>query len=144
MTRAILIASLVSAAAACGPTEGEYCDDQIQCGSGMICAHTHECLAADEVHAVTIRWTIAHDAPNATACTGIAEMNVGYERTDDPTDRIVFAPVDCAAGSFPNDKWPVRYDLAYVTAIGAGNSTAGREPIPPDPNADVTVDVLHP
>jgi hypothetical protein len=52
--------------------------------------------------------------------------------------------VTCSAGSFPNDKWPLRYDVAYVAAFGAGHGTEGRATIPPDPNADVTVDLPHP
>ncbi|HTJ44235.1 MAG TPA: hypothetical protein VL463_19155 [Kofleriaceae bacterium] len=143
MTRAILIASLLFGAG-CPDSGVNYCDEQSPCGGGDVCAHTHECLAPDQVHAVTIRWTIGRDAPDATACNGISEMNVGYERTDDPSDRLVFSPVTCTAGSFPNDKWPTRYDTAYVAAFGPGHATEGRATIPPDPNADVTVDLPHP
>ncbi len=123
---------------------GAYCNQDFDCSGGDVCAHTHECLAPDQVHSVVIRWTIGGAAPDATTCNGISQLEVGYQIGFDPSTAEVFAPVACAEASFPNDKWPIAFDTAVVIADAPGNQTVQTTPIPADPMADVTVDVAHP
>ena len=133
-------------AAACGGSSNtpSYCDEQNPCGGSDVCARTHECLAPDQVHSVTVHWTIGGQPANATTCTGISQLEVGYVDSGDSTDQVVFSPVSCVEGAFPNDKWPTRYDQAFVTADAPGNSSTSSAAIPSGAAVDVTIDVTHP
>jgi hypothetical protein len=139
--RALVLASLLWVAAGCpGPIhDGQTCSSDADCG-GDVCAHDMQCFPADQVHAVTIRWTINGAPPSAATCAGISLFEVGYRIGFDDTTRVFYNPVPCAAGSFPNDKWPIAYDTALVAA----NAGIFDRPIPPVASADVTVDVVAP
>ena len=141
----LAIPSAIVWLAACGaPSDGSYCTMDVECSGGNVCAHTHECLPPGQVHSVTIHWTIGGLAPNATSCAGIDHLDVGYENSSDATDQVLFSPVMCNEGEFPNDKWPTRYDIADVAAYASGVANTGQAAIPSDPTVDVTVDVTHP
>ena len=142
MKRAALVLVLIGACG--GEPDGGSCTIDGDCSGGQICAHSHECLAADQVHSVTIHWTIGGQPPTAASCTGIDHLDVGYESTSIPADSVLFSPVLCVEGAFPNDKWPIRYDIADVEAQAAGATTYGQAAISGDPTVDVTVDVPHP
>ena len=143
MRRAIFSA-IVWLAACGGPDSPNYCTVDSECSGGDVCAHTHECLPPGQVHSVTIHWTIGGQPASATTCTGIDHLDVGYENSGDATDQVLFSPVMCNEGEFPNDKWPTRYDIADVDAISPTGNTFGQNAIPSDPTVDVTVDVAHP
>jgi hypothetical protein len=144
--RALLASCLIASplAAACYSRDrGGYCTRDDDCG-GDVCAHTHECLPADQVHSVVIRWTIGGAAASAATCAGIAHLDVGYQVGADDRNRLLFSPVACEEGFFPNDKWPIDYDTAVVFALSGSGSTFQSAPIPSDAMADVTLDVQHP
>ena len=145
--RALSLGTAIAATALAAfpnPPDGAYCTADTDCGHGDVCAHSHECLPPSDVHSITIRWTIDHQPAKATSCAGIDHLDVGYEDSTDATSRILFSPVSCVEGLFPNDKWPIRFDTADVFAQGPGRSTSAYGTIPPDANVDLTVDVHHP
>ncbi len=143
--RLAILSSIVWLAACGGVDSPSYCMIDGDCSGGEVCAHTHECLSPDQVHSVTIHWTIGGQAPTAATCTGVDHLDVGYENSADATDQVLFSPVMCNEGEFPNDKWPTRYDIADVDAVSASSATTyGQNAIPSDPTVDVTVDVAHP
>jgi hypothetical protein len=143
--RALALVLLLTAAACGGSSNAPmYCDANTPCTGNDVCARTHECLAPDQVHSVTIHWTLGGQPPTATTCAGISELEVGYVNSSDATDQVVFSPVSCAEGAFPNDAWPTRYDQAFVTAVAPGNSTTNQAAIPAGAMVDVTIDVTHP
>jgi hypothetical protein len=127
-----------------GDDQGPYCTSDSDCPGNTICAHDDECLPPDQVHAVVIHWTIGGQAPDATSCAGIAQLDVGYLVSQNQNEGDIFSPVSCTEAAFPNDKWPIRFDVASVQADSANGSTTNTAPIPPDPSVDVTVDVAHP
>jgi hypothetical protein len=135
---------VVTAACGGGPSTPSYCDPQTPCTGTDVCARTHECLAPDQVHSVTVHWTIGGQPASATTCAGISQLEVGYVDSGDSADQVVFAPVSCAEGAFPNDKWPTRYDQAFVTADAPGNASTSSAAIPSGDAVDVTIDVAHP
>lgn len=137
-------ALVLVALAACGGNDGAYCVADADCTGGDVCARTHECLPPDQIHSVKIHWTIGGQTPSTTACSPIQELEVGYSIGSDQSTEILFAPVMCIEGAFPNDRWPIRYDTAVVIALSANGSTQGFASIPPDPTVDVTIDVAPP
>ena len=143
--RALALPALALVLAACGSVsdDGAQCTIDADCTCGDICSRAEECWPPDQIHAVTIHWTIGGQAPIATTCAGITSLDVDYDDSQSGR-RVGFSPVACNEGQFPIDKWPVHFDTAMVTAHGNGNQTQGTAPIPRDPSADVTVDVAHP
>ena len=137
-------AVLLLVIAGCYQPRGGTCTIDDDCAGGEICAHNHQCLPPEEVHAVTIHWTVGGAPASATTCAGISQLEVGYRIGFDEATRTLFAPVPCSAGSFPNDKWPIAYDTALIFADGAGSSTSQTGWIAPDPVASVTIDIQHP
>jgi hypothetical protein len=139
--RALVAMMLV---AGCYQPNDATCAGDADCTGGDVCAHTHECLPPAEVHAVTIRWTIDGAPASATTCAGISQLEVGYRVGFDEQTRLLFAPVPCDLGSFPNDKWPIDFDTALIYADGATGSSYQTGWIAPDPVANVAIDVRHP
>jgi hypothetical protein len=126
---ALALASIL-AVAALGPVgcgngpgaPGAECLTDTDCG-GDVCTRTHECLPADQVHSVMLRWTISSAAASDSACTtaGIDHLEVSY-LDDYDGEQITYAPVPCGEGQFLVDKLPTRYDAAEITALAPGGS----------------------
>jgi hypothetical protein len=136
--------ALALAAAGCPRTFGDDCTTDDDCGGGRVCARNRQCQPPDQVHAVNIRWTVDGVAADATSCAGIDQLEVGYQIGDDDTSRVVFVPVRCEIGAFPNDKWPTAYDTALIYAASPRGSTYQQAAIPPGPTADVFINILTP
>jgi hypothetical protein len=76
-----------------------------------VCARNHVCLPADEVRPVTVTWTVAGAAADATTCSSGPDLNLRFYQGGS-SEWFGYSPVPCAEGRFFIDKLP----LIYVTA----------------------------
>jgi len=116
-----LVTALGLAACGNGPgAPGASCVTDADCG-GDVCTRTHECVPADQVRSVMLRWTIQGAAASANACTtaGIDHLELSYI-DDYDVDKLTYSPVPCDEGQFLIDKLASRYDAAEITAIASG------------------------
>jgi len=144
MRAAAAIGALALVGCVVDRTPPDTCTRDEDC-AGQVCARSHECVPADQLHAVTVRWTIAGAAPTTTTCAPVPNFELQFRDGSDPTRDIAYHPVPCSAGAFPIDKWPLAYDAVAIQAESpSGGSTSQTGVIPPDAIADVTVDVAIP
>jgi hypothetical protein len=131
--RRFALASLLLLAAC--PAPGPECGDGITCTADEVCANTHECYPPDQVHAVTVHWTIRGQPASATTCP---DPNLELSIQQFGADALTYSPVVCANGFFGFDKLPVDYDGVAVDDPATG--ARGQTSIPPA-GGDVTVDL---
>jgi len=119
----LLFVPLLLAACPSSNTKTECMVDS-DCG-GDVCARDGECLAANEIYAVKISWTIRGSAANASTCASSPNF---YIQFDGPSqqDTFGFEPVPCDPGQFTIDKLPKRFTQAE---IGIGNTFLDAQPI---------------
>ena len=113
------------------PTSGE-CTSDAQCGTGNVCTDIRQCWPSDQVHRVSVHWTISGQTPDDTNCTPspYLDLTVGSGPT--------FYPVRCAADTFTFLKLP---DFeTTVTLAGDTTGTSASADIPAA-GGDVTVDL---
>jgi hypothetical protein len=137
MTRArALVAASALIAAGCVRSADEPCVDDADC-DGEVCARDGVCLAAGDVRRVQIRWTVRGAAPDATACEGIAELELQLDDSaGGPGHR--YAQVPCPLGLFTIDKIGRRYDGVTLAGYDAAGSRVvrGTAPITDDAEGD--------
>jgi hypothetical protein len=108
------------------PPSGPECGDGSSCLTGEVCANTHECLPSDQVHAVTVHWTIDGQPASAALCTRgnltltIRSLSTGAE--------LGYSPVPCANGFFGFDKLPTYYDTVDLEFLDTGGVRSGSIP----------------
>jgi hypothetical protein len=97
-----------------------------QCGSDAdcapdVCARDGECLAADQVWAIRVTWTVNSSAANATSCMTIPDLYLSFINGVDSTDAVTFEPVPCAEGNFFADKFPTRFTNVEIGINGGAD-----------------------
>jgi len=115
----LVLGVMAPALAGCFSPSTYDCDVDSQCGSGEVCARTHECLTAGEVRAVRVRWTIDGQADAAAECAalGIGDLTIGFSSSDGA--EVSFAPVPCGGGLYFIDKLPTRFDQVELYGYDA-------------------------
>lgn len=114
--RALLVLTMLPLA---GCPTGSECTTDFDCGSGYVCANTHDCLSPELVRRVAIRWTVLGNPADETTCGPIPNLDLAVfdSETDDQRS---YAPVPCATGQFIFDKLPTQFDrilLRVVTGV---------------------------
>jgi hypothetical protein len=89
------------------------CTSDSECGTGLVCARTHECLQAGEVHTVRTTWTLRGQPASQQTCAGAPNLAITF--TTPSQDLFGFAPVPCRAGKFTVDKLPFRYSAVMLS-----------------------------
>jgi hypothetical protein len=120
----VLGVSVVLGLGACGGSTGTTgpltgsCQTDLDCG-GDVCTRSGECVAAVDVWAVKLTWTVGGQPASAASCAAhpdlTAELFGIYAG-----DQIAWEPVPCAAGVFNVDKIARRYTgaaLSYGTML---------------------------
>jgi hypothetical protein len=122
MTRAALLAALLTACV----RGDEPCASDDEC-AGEVCARDGVCLPAADVHRVQVRWTVRGEAPDATSCAGIAELELQL-RSDDGGSGHRYTQVPCPLALFTIDKIGRRYRTVTLLGFdGAGSRIVGGE-----------------
>ena len=98
---------------------GDECTVDEDCGSGVSCTRTHECVDGTLIDA-RVRWTIDGATASETRCTsaGIDHLSIGFADTAND-DRTTYSPVPCALGLATYDKMPPRFDTVSINAHDA-------------------------
>lgn len=112
-----LIAALLLICAGCPNGEDDPCSVDGDCAGGRVCARTSECLAASEVRAVRVTWTIRGMPASDATCAQTPDLYVMFAGPA-IQDTFGYAPVPCRAGLFTIDKFPRRF---VSVEIGAEN-----------------------
>lgn len=108
----------VIALAGC-PRGGDECVTDLDCGGGLVCANTHDCVGPGEVKRLVIRWTVLGFPASDTTCAPIPSLEVSvYD--DDTADYANYAPVPCATGQFTFDKLPIGMDRMRLLVLATG------------------------
>src|SRR5688500_13416791 len=98
MCRLVLGMAVLAGLAGCLQRRAECVIDG-DCDGGDVCANTHVCVTAAQVHRVVVRWTVAGNPASAATCAPIPELSLSV-LDDDSSDRSDYAPVPCATGMF--------------------------------------------
>ncbi len=110
MRAPLVIVSLLGALVpACGG--GSECrsgSDTDDCGGGLVCARSSECLPPEDIYKVTVSWTVRGQIANATLCAPAPSLYLMFY-SPDPGDTFGYEPVPCVAGLFTLDKLPRRF-----------------------------------
>lgn len=99
------------------PGAGGFCMTQSDCARGDVCARDSRCWAPSEVRAISVTWTVAGQAANATTCEAVGDFEIDFAANMYGAHVLGFSPVPCAQGKFPVDRLPRA--LSYV-ALRAG------------------------
>lgn len=130
----ILVLVAVAGLAACFPPSTYDCNQDPECGSGEVCARTHECLAPSEVRALRVRWTIDSQPDTAAACAALAIGDLTIVYSGGGGESLTFTPVPCPGGLYFIDKLPVRFSQVELSGFaGDGTPYYGLTSIGPDP-----------
>jgi hypothetical protein len=119
-------------------SSGPECSDGVSCLSGEVCANTHECLPADEVHPVVVHWTVNGQPPTATLCRN-NELELTISSLGSGAS-LSYAPVLCSTGQFNFDKLPTYYDQVALTVTASGAVTSASIPAA---GGDVFLDLVQ-
>jgi hypothetical protein len=112
MSRLVVLAAL--ALAACVARSDDDCFD-VPCD--QVCTREGECLPADEVRRVQVRWTIRGEAADATRCEAIASLEIHFlDRDGDPK---TYVNVPCGLGLFTVDRQSARFDEVELIGLGS-------------------------
>jgi hypothetical protein len=114
-----------------GGSFGVGCEHDSDCGAA-ICADDHECVTPDQVHRVSVHWTVDGQPASEAACTTSTYLDLTIGGT------LTFSPLRCAAGTFTFLRLPVWYTDVTLTAQSTGISSVGAIPAA---GGDVTVDL---
>jgi hypothetical protein len=114
-----LLALLVLPLAGC-PT-GSECTTDFDCGGGLVCANTHDCLSPELVRRVAIRWTVRDNPADEITCAPIPNLDLAVfdSETD---DQASYAPVPCAPGQFVFDKLPTQFDRVMLRVVNGSET----------------------
>ena len=124
MKRALLL--LLIAACPSSDSSTMQCMTDSDCGGGgTVCARDGECLAASDVWAVKVSWTIRGSAANATTCASSPDFYLQFD-SQIQQDTFGYEPVPCEQGSFLVDKLPKRF---VQVEIGENNRFLDAQPI---------------
>jgi hypothetical protein len=134
--RVALLALVAVLLAGC-PSPGPECDNGVSCLSGEVCANTHECLPADQVHAVAVHWTVSGQAPNATLCQNHPQLELTIDALTTGAT-LTYAPVLCDLGLFNFDKLPDEYDEVTLVDPDTGDRSSASIP---SAGGSVTIDL---
>jgi hypothetical protein len=115
---------------------GSRCEQDADC-AGEVCTRTGECLAADFVREVQVRWTLRGAAPSAMTCAAFEPLGIEFRSTVE--DKLTFSPLACAAGLFTVDKLPRRMTTALIFDSRPRRGFGGSASIPL--SGQVTIDV---
>jgi hypothetical protein len=103
-------------------TSGNQCQQDYDCGGGDVCANTHECVGAGDVHRIAVRWTVRGNPASETTCAGIASLEITI--VDDVSSATTgYAPVPCPTGIFTFDKLPVGFNRLTLNVNGTDGAT---------------------
>ncbi|GEM_PF-1365948 len=91
---------------------GYGCHADSECGSGLVCARTGECLGARAVHVIRVSWTVNAQVASAATCVNAPELELTFGANTD--GQFGFAPVPCAEGRFTIDKMPLGYTTVQL------------------------------
>jgi len=120
--RALVLASLLPAAACFSDAGGDTCRTDRDC-SGLVCTRVGDCASTDGIYALRIEWTVnGQTTDQAGVCASVGELAVSVS---DPTsgDSHTVRPVLCTLGSFFYDKLPLSFTDVEVTAYSPGGDT---------------------
>jgi hypothetical protein len=97
----------------CGPQGGN-------CADGLVCANTHECLPASEVHRVGVHWTVLGQTASTSTCPDQnLELTIEQAGTE---NQMTYAPVPCATGVFTFTAIPTYFDAVEVFVPSSGET----------------------
>jgi hypothetical protein len=107
-----------------GGGENLGCTSDTQCGSGLVCARTGDCLESSSIHAIHVTWTVNGAAADATTCTRFPDLEISFGASNGAT--WGYAPVPCGEGKFSIDKFPVWFnEVELAGAYGAIDRVTG-------------------
>jgi hypothetical protein len=141
--------ALISLACLLGCVEGrDPLDCAVgSCSSDLVCGADHVCVAPQQVHALTISWTLNGIGPTTTApgkCADVDRFSVGFARTG---EGFSLSPA-CSDGSLRVERLPLTYLDADVQAaplaLTAPVIDERNEKIPSDAEASINVDLTIP
>jgi hypothetical protein len=120
--------ALMACLAGCSltPGAGGECVNDSQCGDD-VCTRGGECLARNNVRAVTVTWTVEGASASATTCDVHRDLYLQFNGTD-YGDTLRFEPVVCSQGSFFVDKLPKRYQHVELGAQGGTGTVVAIDP----------------
>jgi len=84
------------------------CSADADCGSGEVCARTHECLLPSSVYTVHTTWTLLGQPANTTTCGSSPDLGIFF--TAQNGANWGYDPVPCVEGKFTVDKLPTWFD----------------------------------
>jgi len=132
--RALAVVVLVGCAGN-GDESAERCGNKT-CQPGELCTRTDECVAASEVRAIHVSWTLGGQPGNATTCTGKPDLSALIFSSLD-RGHLMYSPVPCAAGMFSVDRLAIWFDLVQLGAL----NDAGRQGGKLDSAGNLTLDL---
>ena len=96
------------------PDDGN-CQVDDDCSGSKVCARNGDCLAASDVRAIRVTWTIRGQPASAATCGTSPNFYILFA-SHDFNDSYGYEPVPCVSGVFSVDKLPTKY---YSVEIGA-------------------------
>ena len=99
-----------------GGGSGAYdygCHSDAECGSGLVCARTYECLTASQVRVVHTLWTVGGDPASEATCTSAPDLSITF--TNGASEQWGYTPVPCRAGKHTVDKFPIRFTTVQLS-----------------------------
>jgi hypothetical protein len=146
MKRSLVL--LISLACLSGCVEGrDPLDCAVHsCSSNLVCGADHQCVGAQQAHALTISWTLNGVGPTPTEpgkCADIG-LSVGFANTDGGFS----LNLACSDGSLRIERLPLTYLNADVQAVPIAQIEPvideRSDKIPSDAEASINVDLTIP
>lgn len=93
----------------------EYgCASDAECGGGLTCTRTRECLDPALVRKVSTSWTVRGQPASTSSCTGVPRLSITFRSS--AGEEFGYTPVPCDAGKHTVDKFPTRYTTVQLAA----------------------------
>jgi hypothetical protein len=91
---------------------GYGCTTDAECGTGLVCARSYECLDASQVRTTHTTWTVGGKPASGATCSDTPDLAITFSSSSQ--EMFGYSPVPCRAGKFTIDKLPVRFTIVYL------------------------------
>jgi hypothetical protein len=140
----LVLLLLPAAQLSCLAGRGEACTTDADCSRDGECTRTSECVPDGTAVRVTVRWTVAGQAPSPSRpepCAGVGELEILFH--DPGAGEENYRPVPCALGQSLYDKMPPRFESVEVVAYDPSGEVldSAEEPLAAGDESDILVDL---